>query len=301
MRKGRSRDYGALALLAALALPALPARAQEVPPPPQPTKAVRSPGNATWAATHDEAKSRALAEKKLVFVEFDRADCGHCRRMDQLLYPALEFEVLLIPMVPVKVLLDSPEGQQMASRYGIHDVPAILVTTPQGRLVFQMEGFLNPQDFYPHIHKDLDAYRAFSKKIDSQDIRRLSAREAFETGRELYQRSDSAAAQPRLARAATAPASAELRDDARELLAAVEQDLGHFKASREAIERLISTTRDATRKERAELFRAQLPLAENKPAEAYALFKKFQQEHPQSPFHSQVDAMLNQLEASRPK
>ncbi|HEX7252419.1 MAG TPA: hypothetical protein VF376_06010, partial [Thermoanaerobaculia bacterium] len=200
-------------------------------------------------------------------------------------------------MVPVKVFIDSPEGTQLASKYGIDDVPAILVTTPRGRLVFQMVGFQNPQDFYPHIHKDLNDYRAFSKKVDSQDVAHLSAPEALDTGRALYQRNDPGAARPRLQRASSAShASPAVRDEALELLAAAEEDLGDLPASRTAIEKLIATTTDSDRRERAELFRAQLPLAENKPAEAYALFQKFQQDHPKSQYRSQVEALMAKVE-----
>jgi thioredoxin-related protein len=302
VRYGRWRHIRALAALAALILPASVASAAQETPPPTPTKAVRSPGNATWAATHAEATARALDEKKLVFVEFDGAACGPCKRMDSLLYAGFDFEALLISMVPVKVLLDSPDGKKLAERYGIREIPAILVTSPEGRLVFQMEGFLNPQDFYPHIRKDLDAYRDFSRKVDAQNVPTLPAAEALATGRELYQRSDSRAAEPRLVRAASSPgATAEIRDTARELLAAVQQDLGRIAASRETIEKLIATTKDPVRRERAELFRAELPLAENKPSEAYVLFKKFQHDHPQSTFRSQVEAMLSRLEAARPQ
>ena len=288
---------GPFALFAALAAPALAAGAPQSPPPPSPTKVVRSPGNAEWAATPAEAQTRAADSKKLVFYEFDQAKCGKCRRMDQLLYPALDFEALLIPMVPVKVLIDSPEGTQLASRYGIDDIPAILVTTPQGRLVFQMVGFENPQDFYPHIHKDLDGYRAFSRKVDGQDVAHLPAVEALDTGRALYQRHDPVAARPRLQRASTASqVSPAVRDEALELLAAAELDLGDLPSSRATIDKLIATTGDPDRRERAELFRAQLPLAENKPGEAYALFQKFQKDHPNSQYRIQVQALMAKVE-----
>jgi thioredoxin-related protein len=56
--------------------------------------AVRSPGNATWASTVEEGAKRAASEGKFLFVEFDRQGCGHCQRMDQLLYPAFDFEAL---------------------------------------------------------------------------------------------------------------------------------------------------------------------------------------------------------------
>jgi hypothetical protein len=297
-----SRGHGMFVFLAAVVVPAFAVSPPQAPPTPAPTKVVRSPGNAQWASTPEEARSLAAAEKKFVFYEFDQAKCGKCQRMDQLLYPAFEFEALLIPMVPVKVMIDSGDGKRLAGRYGIEDVPAILVTTPQGRLVFQMQGFVNPQDFYPHIHKDLDAYRVFSKRIDAQDVSRLSAQAALDAGRELYRLTDSAAAQPRLARAISVPkAPPPVRDEAREILAAVEQDLGHLTASRDTIERLIATTRDPDRRERAELFRAQLSLADNKPADAYALFQKFQKDHPQSPYRSQVDALIARVEASLPK
>jgi hypothetical protein len=282
-------------------LPAL-AQSGSIPPPSQPTKTVIIPGNTKWASTHEEALSFAAAEKKLVYVEFDQAHCGNCQRMDQLLYPALEFEGLLASMIPVKVALDSPEGKKIAERYGIEEAPAILVTTPAGRRVFGMNGFMNPDDFYIHIHESLDNYRDFARRVDAQKIDRLSAREALETGGELYRRSDPAAALPRLKRAISAPnGTARIHDEARELLAATQEDLGQLSDSRATIEQLISTTKDPDRRERAELFRAQLHLAENKPTEAYALFQKFQQDHPKSLYRSQVDAMMTRLQNSLTK
>ncbi len=47
-----------------------------------------------------------------MFLEFVKEDCGNCKRMDTLLYPAFDFEALLIAMVPVKVDLDSPLGKE---------------------------------------------------------------------------------------------------------------------------------------------------------------------------------------------
>jgi thioredoxin-related protein len=263
---------------------------------------VRSPGNAVWAVTLSEARTRAASENKLIFIEFDKERCGKCQRMDQLLYPAFDFEALLIPMVPVKLRIDSAEGKTIANHYNVDDAPGILVTTADGRLVFSMSGFLNPEDFYPHIRQDLDDYRAFARRVDNQDISKLTAREALETAKQLLRRRDPASAEPRLQRAASAPdAAAPLRDEARETLAAVQLELNNTPAARETIDLLISTTQDAQCRERAELFRAQLPLAEHKPAEAYALFQKFQKDHPKSQYRTQVEAMMTRLEASLPK
>jgi thiol-disulfide isomerase/thioredoxin len=287
---------------ALLAMTASAASAQPASTAPSPTRTpvVRTPGNADWAATLSEARTRAAADKKLVFVEFARPGCGNCERMDTLLYPAFEFEGLLVGMVPVKVDIESPEGQAMAGRYDVTDTPSILVTNPAGRLVFLMQGFQNAEDFYVHIHKDLDTYRPWARQVDAQQIERLSAAEALESGRTLFERRDSAAALPRFQRAATAPgAKPAERDAARELEAAALLDLGRTAESRKAIEGLIASTRDPDCRERAEIFRAQLPLSEGNPAEALRLFQAFQKAHPQSKYAAGVDDLIRKLEASK--
>ena len=297
-RKSGSRE----SVLALIVLLACAAAAQAQAPPEHQNQPLRSAGNAEWAPTFGEAAQRAAAQGKFLFVEFDKEGCGYCRRMDTLLYPAFDFEALLIPMVPVKLSLESSEGKELARQYGITDAPAILIRSPEGRLVFLVEGFTTTQDFYAHARKDLDDYKVFARKIEAQDIPRLSAREAFETGKELYRRGDSAAALPRLKRAVSAPGgTTAAREDARELLAAVELDGGDTAASRQTIHRLITTTKDARRRERAELFAAQIPLAENKPQEAYALFVKFEKDHPKSPYLSQVRALVARMTGEAPK
>lgn len=275
------------------------ATAQEIPP--EANRPVTSPGNAVWATTAEEARSRAAADGKLVFIELESPECGNCQRMDNLLYPAFDFEALLTGMVPVKLNLESTEGAAISARYEVSQTPAILITSPEGRLVFRMEGFLNAPDFYRHAQQDLDSYRRFARRVEAQDIPKLASKEALETGRELYQRADPAAALPRLKRVLAHPKAAQVeRDEAREILAAVELDLGQPKASRQTIDRLIATTKNPERRQRAELFRAQIPLAENKPAEAIVLFKKFRKDHPNSPHITRVDEILERLgEAER--
>ncbi len=257
---------------------------------------VGSPGNADWAQTAEEARARGAAENKLVFYEFDSPNCGDCHRMQSLLYPAFDFEALLIGMVPVKLRYDFPEAKPLQELYGVARSPSILITTPQGRLVFLMEGFKDAQDFYRHAHKDLDLYRQFAKKIDAQDIATISANEALSTGRELYARKDPKAALPRLKRASVAPnPGAGVREGALESLAAVELELGDPAASRKAIDQLIVTTKNLDQKERAELFRAQIPLSQNRPEEALVLYKKFAKDHPDSKYLERVQSFIARL------
>jgi len=279
-----------LALLAAAPL------AQE-PVHPDPNRPVTRPGNADWAATLEEARKIAGPQNKLVFIEIDGGpECGHCQRMDSLLYPAFEFEALLITMVPVKVSLDSVEGMELSRRYQIDQTPAILITAPEGRLAFLMQGFTNAPEFYGTVHADLDAYRKFARRVEQQDIVNLPAQEALETGVELFHRSDPGAALPRLKRAASAPKAAPgARDEAREQLAAVELELQSPAAARRTIETLLRTTKDPKRRERAEIFRAQLPLHENKPADALRLLQKSLADYPKSAYGGRVKMLIERI------
>lgn len=290
-------------LFAALALPQKAATPAPAPPPspdasaPMSSDSSLGPGKVLWATSAAEAAERATKDNKFVFLEFTKKECGNCKRMDGLIYPAFDFEALLVPMVPVKVDLESPIGKEFAARYGIEDAPAVLITTPEGRMVFLMAGFFNQGDFFRHASLAVDGYRKFARQIDSQNIAKLSVKEALETGNELYRRSDPGAALPRLRRAVAVPgATTGEREDALELLAAVELDLGQAGTSKQTIERLLNSTKDRARRERAEIFRAQIPLTENRPLEALALFHKFQKDHPSSPHIQRVNDLVQRLE-----
>ncbi|HEY4230867.1 MAG TPA: hypothetical protein VGO79_11905, partial [Thermoanaerobaculia bacterium] len=265
--------------------------------PAAPTRVVKSPGNAEWAQSVEEARKRAAEQHKLVYYEFASQGCGECGRMESLLYPAFDFEALLIGMVPVRVDLVSKAGTELSDLYSIRETPSVAITTPTGRLVFLMQGFKNPRDFFPHVHKSLDAYRIWAKTIDAQDVSTLGAADAYQSGRQLFARFDFAEARPRFQRAlAATDASPAIRDAAKEGLAAAELQLKDPAKARKTIDGLIATTKDPEVKERAELFRAQIPLAQNQPEEALSLYKKFQKDHPQSKYKEQVNGLITRLE-----
>ena len=280
----------------ALALAAGTAAGQTTPAPHGSNRPVTSPGNAVWAATAEEARARAASEKKLVYFEFEGEACGDCRRMQSLLYPAFDFEALLVGMVPVKLKNDAPDAKALEQKYKVTETPSVLITTPEGRLVFLMQGFKDAPDFYSHAHKDIDAYRKFAAKLE-QPVDSLSAADALAIGKELYARFDMKGSIPYLRRAAAAPnAGAGIRETALEGLAAAELETGNPAASREAIDRLIASTKNADQKERAELFRAQIPLSQDKPAEALALYKQFVKDHPNSKYNERVKSFIARLE-----
>ncbi len=297
----RTFRIGSIALSLCLAVTALAAQEQSTTPPPSSNKRVLSPGNARWAESLDQARARATADKQLVFIEFASPDCGDCRRMQSLLYPAFDFEALLIGMVPVQVRYDSDESKPLQQRYGVSQSPSVLITTPEGRLVFLMEGFKNGPDFYSHVRPDLDAYRKFVKKMEATDRGTASAADALAIGRELYARSDVRTALPWLQRASIAPDPGPgVRETALEGVAAAQLELNDPVASRKSIDKLIAIVKNQNMKERAELFRAQLPLAQGNPEEALALYRQFLKDHPKSQYVEQVQGLIAKLESTSP-
>ena len=139
-----------------------------------------------------------------------------------------------------------------------------------------MQGFKDAGDFYAHVHKDLDDYRQFAKTVDHQDLTKLTAAEAYATGKALYKRYDFAGAAARLDRAANAPdTQPEIRESALMGFATAEVQLGNFGSARSAAQTVVDTTKNADQKERAELLVAEIALSENKPGEALAAYKQF--------------------------
>jgi thioredoxin-like negative regulator of GroEL len=264
--------------------------------PAAPAAAAPGPGNVVWASTLDEALHRAEQENKLVYVEFEKTTCGHCRRMDNLLYPALDFEQLMTYMAPVKVNLEAPATMELIKRYGIKEAPAVLVTTSEGRSVFAMQGFSSAPEFYREIYRAMDDHAALVKRLESQDINNLPPAEALQTGAELYKRSDPTAALPRLRRAANAKASTPAqRENALELLARCQLDLSQNTDAEATLQKLLSTTKDPARKERASLLRAQVPFSDNRPEEGMRRLQQFLKDYPNSADAEGVREMLDKL------
>jgi len=290
-----------IALSAAYAAPPAPLLAQDAQPPSTVdiTKNLKRPGNADWASTVDEARERAAAEKKLVYYEVSGPDCDDCIRMQSVLYPAFDFEALLIGMVPVQLELTSADAKKLAQIYPIREIPSVAITTPTGRLVFLTQGFKNQRDFFVHVHKSLADYREWAKTIDAQDVPSLSAADAMRSANQLYGRFDFAEARPRYKRASAAPdATRAIRDGALEGLAACELSLDQPVQARKSIDQLIQTTKDPEVKERAELFRAQIPLSQKQYDEALALYKKFEKDHPNSKYLEKVRGFIAHLQPS---
>ena len=268
-----------------------------VPPAAASATASPGPGGVAWARSYAEASGRAKTQNKLVFVEFDKADCGDCKRLDVLLYPATDFEFLLLRMVPVKLKLGEGEAAPLAARYHVTDAPSVLIVSPGGALVFRLEGFDPPASFYPHVRKSLADWDALNVRMIHEPESIDDPKAELLLGAELYRRFDSEEAIPRLERASrSARADEPTREQALAYLASAQLELHRIEDAKASVAAILRSTKDAFRREKAELFLGQISLAEGKRAEARRQFEEFVKKHPASRLKPEAEAFLKGLD-----
>lgn len=267
------------------------------PAPERSPKAALGPGGAAWAGTFAEARERARQEGKVVYVEFGKDGCGDCERLKHLLYPAMEFELTLLRMVPVKLTLDAGEAVNLGLRYNVTQAPAVLIVSPGGALIFRLEGYETQGAFFSHVHQSMADYDRLNVKMVHEPETIADPRSELSLGAELFRRFDSEEALPRLERAARSPkADPETREEALAFLASAQLDLNRVAESRATVESLLKLTKNPVRREKAELFRAQVALAEGHRDEARRRYQDFLKKHPDSKLKPQAEAVLRELE-----
>ncbi|HET7451446.1 MAG TPA: thioredoxin family protein [Thermoanaerobaculia bacterium] len=264
--------------------------------PPSAERVPDAPGKARWEPTYAKARERAQSEGRFVFVEFGEAACGNCARMDQLLYPAVNFEMMLLRMVPVKLDRTGAEGAALAERYGITESPAALVVSAGGALVFRVNGFDDANDFYRHVSESVAEW-------DKLNVRLIHGggddpKEELALGTALALRFDPEEAAPRFARAAASEkADPGTRDLARTYLAAAQFRMKRYEDSGKTIEEILRTSKDPRVREQAELFRGQLAVAEGRREDARRTILAFLREHPDSALAGNARQMLTSIPA----
>lgn len=298
---------GIAALFAVCAAAAAADTPAPEPAPPAPNAAPvveqvpNTPGKATWERTYAQAKERAARESKVVFVEFAETGCGNCMRMDALLYPAANFEMMLLRMVPVKLDRTSAEAAPIAERYGITESPAALIVSPGGALVFRVNGFDNPAEFYRHVQQSMTEWDKLHVKMIHEPEFRDDPKQELALGTALAQRFDPEEAAPRFARAAESKAAdPATRDAARTSLASAQFKMKRFQDARATADEILKTSSNPQLRERVELFRGELAIAEGRPDEARRTIDAFLRDHPESPLRGNAERMLTSLPPAGP-
>jgi len=278
----------------------VPANAAERSPA-EPTRPL-GPGKAAWANGYAEARDRARRESKVVFVEFSDKNCGNCIRMHALMYPAVNFEMMLLRMVPVVVDRAGADGTALAARYGVTESPAVLIVSAGGALIFRVNGFDNVQEFYYRVNSMMKEWDKINVRMIHEPEFRDDPAQELALGVDLADRLDPEEAIPRFSRAAESPrADPATRDKALSYLASAQLNARLFSDARATTEKLARVAGIADLREQAELFLGQIALAEGDPESARRSWQSFLRKHPKSPRRKDPEGRIAAVSPAEPK
>ena len=99
-----------------------------------------------FAGSFDHAKMKAGNEGKLFFVEFYADWCTPCKWMDKTTFKNTEvINQLNNNYVPLKLDIETDEGQNLKEQYEVNILPTILIFNSQGRMIERIEKTLSSE------------------------------------------------------------------------------------------------------------------------------------------------------------
>ncbi|WMX15174.1 MULTISPECIES: thioredoxin domain-containing protein [unclassified Aureispira] len=109
----------------------------------KPTSTIVQFESANW----ESSKSRAIAEGKLYFVDFDASYCATCRNMDESTYMSERLANYISKnVVAVRVDVQDFDGVMWSQQYEVEALPTMLIFNEQGELVKRLVGYKNADD-----------------------------------------------------------------------------------------------------------------------------------------------------------
>ena len=103
--------------------------------------------NTKTTADVDSAFTRAIAEKKPVFLFWTAAWCPPCNHVKSSIFTRDEFVAKSRAFVPVYVDGDTPSGQMLGKRFNVSGYPTMVLLTPDGNEVTRLEGSVEPAKY----------------------------------------------------------------------------------------------------------------------------------------------------------
>ena len=122
-----------------------------------------------WAKSFEDAAQRARGMRDgRVLVELRNASCPDCERMARIVYDTASFRAFTRDKVPVSVNRASPEGERLATRFGVRVLPAWLVVTPDLLLCGKQEGATNQSAWVERFVGQEKDWMEFRKKLEDE-------------------------------------------------------------------------------------------------------------------------------------
>ena len=129
----------------------------------------------------EDAKERASAEGKLVFVDFYARWCTPCKWMDQTTFKDKTVVNLLNEnFIAVKMNIDESEGFEMKKQYEVQYLPTIIIFNSKGQLVDRIEETLTSADLIQllHRHNSVDNKRVIVNGVNASPTQKQRTYEA---------------------------------------------------------------------------------------------------------------------------
>jgi thioredoxin-related protein len=108
-----------------------------------------------WEQNYDAGLEKAKKDKKLVMVDMYTDWCGWCKKLDKDTYSdkdvadKLAKDFIAVKLNPEK----SPQGAKLAKQFGTTGYPQIVFLNADGNKVFEINGYLPPQQFLKELQK----------------------------------------------------------------------------------------------------------------------------------------------------
>jgi thioredoxin-related protein len=257
-------------------------------------QAIASP----WIKDIATAQKKAKEKKQLIFVDLFADWCGWCHRFEQEVIPSQAFQNATDDMVLLRLNTeDGKDGTKLARDYGINSLPTFVVLNSDLLIAGMIKGYAPPKEFAESLGDAEVKYKEFTKRVGDEPSIAKDYAKRLALAKEFESRAGYAQSEMRLRKLLTEPAlPASVRDDAYVELALTQILQKKFEDARKTITKFGTLQNKGEAFERSRLFVGDIYLQTGNVPGALDAYRAFKMKFPNSPYNSNLDAIIPQLE-----
>jgi thioredoxin-related protein len=110
-----------------------------------------------WRHDYDAAMREAEQTARPLLLDFGTAGCSWCRKLDKTTFHApVIVQLLNERLVPVKI--DAEQNERLTQALGIQGFPCLVIASPDGKVQYRHEGYLDASELKPIVDKVLSKF-----------------------------------------------------------------------------------------------------------------------------------------------